>query len=252
MPSSEDPGLGAVTGGRDLPLGIHTGGAKSALDPDGRAADDHGMDFISVEALLKNAVRALVSDDRRLLGELRGAPTASAERVLAAAVARQVARLLPEGWDVACTDRRPAAVTAPVHRVDVLDLVPSPTRPLDDAPAQAIEPVELVGPDVVVRPSAPTEGDAALLALGVRASQSVRGGDPGGAVWRTLTSFVADGQHQHGVVLHLGLDHPGGAHPVWQWAASGAGAADVAPVRVFSESELDSLLASPGAVLQSA
>ncbi|TXR57994.1 hypothetical protein [Quadrisphaera setariae] len=210
------------------------------------------MDFISVEALLKNAVRALVRDDRRLLDELRGAPAASAERVLAAAAARQVARLLPEGWDVACTDRRPTVVTAPGHRVDVLDPVPSPARPLDDAPAQAFEPVELAGPDVVVRLGGPAEGDAALLALAVRASQPVRGGDPGGAVWRALTGFVADGHHQHGVVLHLGLDHPRGAHPAWQWAASGAAAADVAPVRVFSESELDSLLASRGAALQSA
>ncbi|MEH3076210.1 MAG: hypothetical protein PGN11_05955 [Quadrisphaera sp.] len=208
------------------------------------------MDFISVEALLRNAVRALVCEDRRLLDELRGAPAASAERVLAAAAARQVARLLPEGWDVDCTDRRPSAAMEPGHRVDVLGLVPSPTRPLDDAPAQTIEPVELAGPDVVVRLSAPAEDDAALLALSVRASQPLRGGDPGGAVWRALTGFVADG-HQHGVVLHLGLDHPRGVHPTWQWAASGAAAADVAPVRVFSESELDSLLASRGAALQS-
>lgn len=201
------------------------------------------MDFISVEALLKNAVRDLVSDDRPLLDELRAAPAASAERVLAAAVARQVGRLLPEGWNVACTDRRSAMVPAPGRGADVLGLVPAPTRPLDDAPAEIAQPGEFIGPDVVVRPSAPADGGAALLALGVRAWQPPRGGDPTGAVWRALTGFVADWQHQHGVVLHLGLDHPRGVHPTWQWAASGAAAADVAPVRVFSEPELDALLA---------
>lgn len=209
----------------------------------GRAADDHGMDFIWVEALLKNTVRALVSDDRRLLDELHGAPAASVERVLAAAVARQVGRLLPEGLDVACADRRSTLVPTPGRGGGVLGLVPAPTRPLDDAPVEIAQPGEFIGPDVVVRPSAPADGGAALLALGVRASQPLRGGDPAGAVWRALTGFVADGQHQHGVMLHLGLDHPRGVHPTWQWAASGAAAADVAPVRVFSEPELDSLLA---------